>query len=50
MIADALLREREIVVGRLRRLGVQIVDAPVEQMGTGVCSTPISTSSGASRL
>jgi uncharacterized protein (DUF58 family) len=36
VIADALLRERDIVVERLRRLGVQIVDAPLEQMGMGL--------------
>ena len=36
VIADALLRERDIVVERLRRMGVQIVDAPLEQMGMGL--------------
>ena len=34
VIAHTLLREREVVIGRLRRLGVQIVDAPAQQMGT----------------
>jgi len=32
VIADAMLREREVVVERLRRLGVQIVDAPVAEI------------------
>ena len=36
VIADMLDREREIVLGRLRQLGVKIVDVPVEQMGAGV--------------
>ncbi|MGD0193037.1 MAG: DUF58 domain-containing protein [Rhizomicrobium sp.] len=36
VIADALLRERDIVVERLRRLGVQVVDVPPEQLGMGV--------------
>lgn len=33
VIAQALLRQREAVVSRLRRMGVQIVDAPVEAVG-----------------
>jgi uncharacterized protein (DUF58 family) len=33
VIADALLREREVVISRLRRMGVEIVDAPVERAG-----------------
>jgi uncharacterized protein (DUF58 family) len=33
VIADALLRERNIVVERLRRLGVHVVDAPPDQIG-----------------
>ncbi len=33
VVAGALLREREVVIGRLRRLGAHIVDAPVERMG-----------------
>jgi uncharacterized protein (DUF58 family) len=36
VIADALLRERDIVVERLKRMGVQIVDVPPEQLGMGV--------------
>jgi len=36
VIADALLRQRDIVIERLRRLGVHVVDVPLEQMGMGV--------------
>ncbi|MGC1300728.1 MAG: DUF58 domain-containing protein, partial [Caulobacteraceae bacterium] len=32
VIAAALLREREVVVARLRQLGVEIVDAPADQV------------------
>ncbi len=33
VIADQLLKERRIVLARLRRLGVHIVDAPADQLG-----------------
>ncbi len=33
VIADSLLKQREAVVARLRRLGAQIVDAPAEGLG-----------------
>ena len=33
VIAATLLREREVVIGRLRRMGVQVVDAPADRMG-----------------
>jgi uncharacterized protein (DUF58 family) len=33
VIADALLREREVVISRLKRMGVEIVDAPMERAG-----------------
>ncbi len=33
VISDALLRERETVIARLRRLGVHVVDAPVNRIG-----------------
>jgi uncharacterized protein (DUF58 family) len=36
VIADSLLREKELVVSRLQRLGVDIVDVPVEQIGSGL--------------
>ncbi|MBS0386007.1 MAG: DUF58 domain-containing protein [Proteobacteria bacterium] len=33
VIAQRLLQEREIVLARLRRLGVHVVDAPVQRLG-----------------
>ncbi len=33
VVATALLREREVVVARLRRLGVHVLDVPVERIG-----------------
>jgi uncharacterized protein (DUF58 family) len=33
VVAGTLLQQREAVIGRLRRLGVQIVDAPADQVG-----------------
>jgi uncharacterized protein (DUF58 family) len=33
VIADALLREREVVTTRLKRMGAEIVDAPAERAG-----------------
>lgn len=36
VFAGSLLRERELVISRLRRLGVHIVEAPAEQIGPSV--------------
>ena len=33
VIGATLLREREVVIGRLRRMGVQVVEAPADRMG-----------------
>lgn len=38
VIADKLLKERDLVMARLRQMGVEIVDAPVDRLGTGVIS------------
>lgn len=38
VIADMLLKERDLVLARLRQLGVEIVDAPADRMGAGVIS------------
>jgi uncharacterized protein (DUF58 family) len=38
VVAAALLRERELVVTKLRRLGVQIVEAPAGQIGPALLS------------
>jgi uncharacterized protein (DUF58 family) len=37
-VAAALLHERELVVERLRRLGVHVVDAPAERIGPALLS------------
>jgi uncharacterized protein (DUF58 family) len=39
VIADAMLRERDVVIERLRRLGVQIVDAPVNEISANLLKT-----------
>ncbi|HWA62280.1 MAG TPA: DUF58 domain-containing protein [Caulobacteraceae bacterium] len=36
--AAAMMREREVVVGRLRRLGAHIVDAPADRLGPALIS------------
>ncbi len=41
VIAHTLLRERDVVIGRLRRMGVQVVDAPVERVGAALLSSYI---------
>ncbi len=38
VIASTLLREREVVIGRLRRMGVQVLDAPADRMGAELLS------------
>ena len=38
VVASALLRERDLVVTRLRRLGVQIVEAPADRIGPALLS------------
>ena len=42
VIADMLLKERDLVMARLRQLGVEIVDAPVDRLSTGVISAYLS--------
>ena len=39
VVAGALLREREAVVARLRRMGGHIVDAPAAQIGPAVVNS-----------
>jgi uncharacterized protein (DUF58 family) len=36
VVADALLREREIVTTKLRRMGVHVIDVPLQQIGMGL--------------
>ena len=34
VVAASLLRERKIVIARLQRLGVHVIEAPYERLGT----------------
>jgi uncharacterized protein (DUF58 family) len=43
VVADTLLHEREIVIERLRRMGVEIVDAPVDRIGPQLLSAYLET-------
>lgn len=38
VVAHQLLREREIVLGRLRQMGVNVIDVPVDRIASGVLS------------
>jgi uncharacterized protein (DUF58 family) len=38
VVAAALVRERDLVVARLRRLGVQVVEAPADRIGPALIS------------
>jgi uncharacterized protein (DUF58 family) len=42
VIADMLLKERDLVMARLRQLGVEIVDVPVDRLAAGVISAYLS--------
>jgi uncharacterized protein (DUF58 family) len=39
VIAASLLKQRELVVGRLKRMGAQIVDAPADGLGMALVNT-----------
>jgi len=39
VVAAALMRERDLVVGRLRRMGVEIVEAPADQIGPALLAS-----------
>jgi uncharacterized protein (DUF58 family) len=38
VIADALMRERELVIARLKRMGVEVLDTPVKSLGPELLS------------
>jgi uncharacterized protein (DUF58 family) len=42
VVAAALLRERELVVARLRRLGAEVVEAPIDRVGPALLDRYIS--------
>jgi uncharacterized protein (DUF58 family) len=39
VVAASLLRERDVVVTRLRRMGVEIVEAPADQVGPALLAS-----------
>ena len=39
VVAASLMRERELVIGRLRRMGVEIVEAPADQVGPALLAS-----------
>lgn len=43
VVADTLLHERDIVIERLRRMGTEIVDAPVDRLGPHLLSAYLMT-------
>lgn len=46
VLADAMLRERNRVVLRLKRLGVEVIDVPVERIGMGVIDAYLTVKRG----
>ncbi|HWE44485.1 MAG TPA: DUF58 domain-containing protein [Caulobacteraceae bacterium] len=38
VIADALMRERDLVIARLKRMGVEVLDTPVKNLGPDLLS------------
>jgi uncharacterized protein (DUF58 family) len=43
VVADTLLHERDVVIERLRRMGTEIVDAPVDRLGPQLLSVYLTT-------
>jgi uncharacterized protein (DUF58 family) len=39
VVAASLMRERELVIGRLRRMGVEIVEAAADQVGPALLAS-----------
>jgi uncharacterized protein (DUF58 family) len=46
VLADTMLREREAVIMQLRRLGVDVIDAPVERIGMRLVETYLAVKHG----
>lgn len=46
VLADTMLRERDAVIMQLRRLGVDVIDGPVERMGTRLLETYLAVKHG----
>lgn len=47
VLADAMLRERELVTTRLKRLGVNVIDVPVDKIGAGLIDAYLTVKRGA---
>jgi uncharacterized protein (DUF58 family) len=47
VLADSMLRERETVIARLKRLGVDVVEAPVERLGMRLLEAYLAVKHGA---
>jgi uncharacterized protein (DUF58 family) len=48
VLADAMLRDREAVTARLRRMGASVVDVPVDQVGMRLLETYLTVKQGRS--
>jgi uncharacterized protein (DUF58 family) len=46
VLADGMLRERELVTTRLKRLGVNIIDVPVDRIGAGLIDAYLTVKRG----
>jgi uncharacterized protein (DUF58 family) len=46
VLADAMLRDRGAVTARLRRLGVDVIDVPVDKIGAGLIEAYLSVKHG----
>jgi len=47
VLADGMLRERELVTTKLKRLGVNVIDVPVDKIGAGLIDAYLTVKRGA---
>jgi uncharacterized protein (DUF58 family) len=47
VLADGMLRERNLVTTRLKRLGVNVIDVPVDKIGPGLIDAYLTVKRGA---
>jgi uncharacterized protein (DUF58 family) len=47
VLADGMLRERSLVTTKLRRLGVNVIDVPVDKIGPGLIDAYLTVKRGA---
>jgi uncharacterized protein (DUF58 family) len=48
VLADAMLRDRDAVIARLKRIGASVVDVPVDQVGMRLLETYLTVKQGRS--